>query len=256
MSMQIKRGTTAGWALGVEQVKFDKLSVNGSDSTKHCEGTSATILLGTSSASDFTNSGSKALGRWLIAPLELPLGCWYRIKISVSSPLDALSPAQLIFIHTSTAGNARVSLTGYNSPYLTDPNTRSVPLTFSLDHSSEHNYEGYFEVGAGDHVACYVTWPTELSEPEECTINVSIRQAYVEGGANASPNNCYERLLPGQLGAEYLAGGGTALKVGPEQPDGSSWNNIPYIGQVLPTAMYGDTLPSSGIPGQLFFLKA
>jgi hypothetical protein len=256
--MQIKRGTTAGWALGPELITFEDFNVGGiyNDSVKHCEGNKAIIYLGTNSASDFNNSGQKSLGRWLIEPGELLIAYDYRIKIDIKASSKPSVPTLIYFYDASVAAE-----TGEITPLLayetiTDQPGSSTDLTtlcFDLVTANEYHVEGYLrDVGAGNRFACFCTWEAAY-EPVECEITVSLR--------HVNEDNDVGSLLPGQLGAEYLPGGGTLLKVGPEPASGSDtlWNKILYVGQVLPPTMYGSEADMKAItapvPGQLFFVR-
>lgn len=227
MSVQVKRGTTESWNLGPELVNFGSLSVNGADSTIHCEGKTMSMYIGTSSASDFDNDGEKTTGLWLIKSGELPLDAG-SYKISLKVEMISYSGGGTSWGTLITVGEAPGNRISHPTA------TGSTPIEKTITISSSED------------VLCYVSWGEEVSvDPIEITLSIK------KVGE-------YESLLPGQIGCEYLdENGSAAIKVGPKNASDAEtkWNNIPYVGQVLPTEMYGPTFPENPVKGQLFFLE-
>ena len=227
MSMQVKRGTTASWELGPELVDFGSLPVNGADSTIHCEGKTMSMYIGTESASDFNGDGTKSLGLWLIKEGDLSLDAGsYKISLKVeriSNSGGGSSWGTLI-----TVGDGPENMISQNTTTGSTPTEKTITISSAED------------------VLCYVAWDAEvLVDPIEITLSIK------KVGE-------YESLLPGQIGCEYLdENGSAAIKVGPKGSSytGTKWNNIPYVGQVLPPEMYGPTFPENPVKGQLFFLE-
>lgn len=227
MSVQVKRGSTSSWKLGPELVDFGSLSVNGADSTIHCEGKTMSMYIGTDSASDFDGDGTKSLGLWLIksGELSLPAGS-YRISLYVSKIKSSGG---------SSEWGTRITIGDGNE--INQHTTATTPTEKTITISSDEN------------VCCHIFWGEEvLVAPIK--ISLSIRKV-----------NEYESLLPGQIGCEYLdENGSTAIKIGPKTEDGSAtkWNDIPYVGQVLPPSMYVDNvnqLPQSAPVGTIMFVR-
>lgn len=225
MSVQVKRGTTESWNLGPELVNFGSLSVNGADSTIHCEGKTMSMYIGTSSASDFDNDGEKTLGLWLIKSGELPLDAGsYRVSLGVSMIENSGG---------STEWGTRITIGDGNEINLHCANSTEKTITISSD----------------ENACCYIFW-SESVLVDPIKISLSIRKV-----------NEYESLLPGQIGCEYLdENGSTAIKIGPKTDNGSAtkWNDIPYVGQVLPPSMYVDDvnqLPTTAPAGTIMFVR-
>lgn len=225
MSVQVKRGTTESWNLGPELVNFGSISVNGADSTIHCEGKTMSMYIGTSSASDFDGDGEKTLGLWLIKSGELSLSEGsYRISLCVSRIENSGG---------STEWGTRIIIGDGNEINLHCANSTEQTITISSD----------------ENVCCYIFW-SEAVLVDPIKISLSIRKV-----------NEYESLLPGQIGCEYLdENGSTAIKIGPKTNDGSAtkWNDIPYVGQVLPPSMYVDNvnqLPTTAPAGTIMFVR-
>ena len=185
------------------------------------------------------------------------LGYNYRIKIDIKitdkSGHRPSAPTAVYFYDTTQqiAGGDLLPLLAWENS--TGSYGGSTTLDFDLAASSEYHVEGYLrDISVGSCFAGFCTWEAEY-EPLECEVSVSLRQIKSQSVAAGGS------LLPGQLGAEYLEGGGIALKVGPEVkvPSATStqWDTIPYVGQVLPQQLFGDTFPTRGVPGQLFYIK-
>lgn len=224
MSMQVKRGTTEGWSLGPELMDFSALEVNGADSTIHCEGKTMSMYIGTDSASDFDGDGKKSLGLWLIKKTEKTLEKGkYKVRLSVKRLTPGDHPASDTEL------------------YIGDNLLISQPL----DGSAEKE----ITVNSDTDIHCHIRWHSNASVvPVEITL--SVRE--IDG---------YESLLPGQIGCEYIDDNGNALlKVGPHNStnEATKWNEIPYIGQILPSSMYVDNvnkLPNSAPVGTIMFVR-
>ena len=235
-TIQIKRGTTAEWGKGPELIDFSNCKVNGKDSTLYCKGTTFKMYTNTTSAEVFTDADStiisnapdgKHYGLRIFGyegdPNIYHPGCTHELNISLSTV-----SATDVSVIVCWGGQTRAILTS---------TSRNAKLTIP---------SGTYKL----HVIAL--WDSVLaSSSNQLTMTMSIRRI----GTADYP--AAEQLLPGQLGAEYLSSGGAMLKVGPKTADNAptDWSAIPYIGQVLPPTMYGDELPSTGIPGQLFFVK-
>jgi hypothetical protein len=115
--------------------------------------------------------------------------------------------------------------------------------------SSENNFSFLGELlFMNDIPELFLAWDEECcNDPFNIKITISIKSL-----------DDKQVLLPGQIGCEYLDGGGTLIKVGPQtdSEEDAKWDNIPYVGQVLPTTMYGDKFPEYGVEGQIFFIRA
>lgn len=238
MSMQIKRGTTDGWQLGPELIDFGKLSVNGNDSTIHCEGTTARIYIGTTSAADFDNNGTKSTGIWLVRPgeLTLPEG-QYAISIK-SSSADEKNTVNV----GSLPWGILVQNKDYESVYGDDGDLCNCP-------GGSYITTRFFTVtdDISGTINLAATWNASLLNRVATNIQVSIRKV-----------NDYGVLLPGQIGCEYFDEyGNSAIKIGKhdEANGASKWNELKYVGQVLPPVMYGDELPETGVVGQIFYKR-
>lgn len=175
MAIKMKRGTTQEWTFGPELIHFEKLKVNGKDSTIHCEDIHIRMYAYTNSAEVFpTDTQNKQLGLWLIQNGELPLDTnkQYRLCMKVNGPPDC-------------------------ELYVTD---------------GFYEYDGYCRGGEStedvlegyqDDLRWWIQWPEEKIQPEEINIYISVREI-----------NAYEELEEGQLGLEYTENGQIKLKAG------------------------------------------
>lgn len=239
-AIQIKRGTTAEWGKGPELIDFSKCKVNGKDSTLYCKGTTFRMHINTTSAEVFTDADSTIIS-------NAPDGKHYGLRIfGYEGDTNIYHPSCThelnISLSTISTSDTRVIVCwgGQTRATLTQSN-RSAKLTIP---------SGTYKLNV---IALWDSVVASSSNTLELTM--SIRRI----GNSTYP--AAEQLLPGQLGAEYLSDGGTALKVGPKAANNAStdWSAIPYIGQVLPSAMYGSEADrdsiSAPVPGQLFFVK-
>lgn len=238
MSMQIKRGTTDGWHLGPELIDFGKLSVNGNDSTIHCEGNTARVYIGTASAADFGNNGTKTTGIWLVRPgeLTLPEG-QYAISIKSSAVDESIS-----------VGNLLWGILVQNKVYEQIQADDGVNVLCSCQGGS-YGTTRFFTVtdDISGTINLAATWDVDSVDQIATNIQVSIRKV-----------DDYGVLLPGQIGCEYFDEyGNSAIKIGKhnEVNNASKWNELKYVGQVLPPVMYGDELPETGVAGQIFYKR-
>lgn len=189
-AMQIKRGTTEDWSLGPELIHFEKLTVNGLDSTIHCENIHIHMNVYTNSQEKFPSLPSeKRPGLWLIqskkSELILDAKKQYRMRLKVKGP----SNCTVWFEDTGK--------------------TYSYTCAGGESLEEQINYPQHL-------VNCWVLWPEQLPNTEELHIYLSVREI----GAN-------ETLAPGQLGVEYTADNKALLKVG--MPNTSKWNELPYL---------------------------
>lgn len=247
MSMQIKRGTTDGWQLGPELIDFGKLSINGNDSTIHCEGTTARIYLGTTSAADFNNNGIKNTGIWLVRLGELVLSEGrYAINIQSSTVDKDMNNINLPWgilvqnkVYEQVLGDVDKTGTAIGLGSIPGGNLRNTVFFTVTDDIS-----GTISLAATWN-ADY--WLANSVDPTATNIHVSIRKV-----------DDYGVLLPGQIGCEYFdEHGSSAIKIGKHNDANSvsKWNELKYVGQVLPPVMYGDELPETGVVGQIFYKR-
>ena len=246
MSLRVKRGPTESWSLGPERVKFQKYGANGSDSVIHCEDTKITFTIGTTSASDFYNVGIKNTGIWLIRSSDnftLPQG---KYKIKMSSTVQSGYEGDDWYVYFTDKNGAAISVT--------TPSGSSRALGGNCGNLGV-NYV-YLDVGPEGITLCsFCIW--ETLEEARVDLELSIRKVDEQ-----------ETLLPGQLGVAFSQVSSNTtdvaafLKIGTSigsaaQMDNEPrpWKDLFYVGQVLPAEMYGTTLPTSGVDGQIFYKK-
>lgn len=241
--MQIKRGTTASWNLGDEKVDFNDLSISTKDSVVRTYKNTIVIRLGSLSMNIPYKSEAytKINGIPIITAEEggalFPFDDVYTVRACARA------------VDGSDLTGVTWGISIYGGDEWPDESQPLLPKSYTNDDgevsiSFENEQVLSFE---SDTPEFFVWWDATLCDnPIDVEITLSIRECH-------QPST----LMPGQLGCELDENGNTLLKVGPHNVENepTSWNNIPYVSQVLPACMYGDALPESGLPGQIFYKK-
>lgn len=234
--MKIKRGTTAAWNLGPELINFEQLAINGKDSVINCCKNTITMTIGAPSMNAPYEGVPKTNGIAIISADELS-SLVADSRVCISAKIEPADPD----VESTTLLTEDVTwmVASFSSKYTT-------LLLTSQEHMLQHRIN---EITYDYLSSIFVKWDAAwCDKPTDVKITLSVRKI---GGDT-------ESLAPGQLGAEYLTDGGVALKVGPEGASSTKWNDIPYVGQVLPPCMYVDSvsdLPATAPPGSIIFVR-
>lgn len=236
MSMQVKRGTTTAWTYGEELLDFGDHSVKDKDSVVTYYKNTITLTIGGPSQNIPKGGTTKINGIPILLDSEAEKLFSLDDNVLIAAKAESADPE--INIDRAEWG-LDICLSATRSATL---------LSTELPRYESFISHTYAPLNCG-HPQLFVRWDSAACDnPYNIIITVSIKKS-AEGA----------KLLPGQIGAEYLETGGTVLKVGPasDEKEGTKWNEIPsYIGQVLPPVMYGTSLPSGeAVEGQLFFLR-
>lgn len=243
--MQIKRGTTEAWNRGPELINFEKLAINGKDSVINCCKNTITMTIGAPSMNAPCDGAGKTNGIAIVSLNELN-SLIEDSAVCISAKIELADPETAEAVLT-TDQDWGVACYGKNLAAGSWPLLSAGSLKATIDGANSGN------IGTSNRLDrnIFVWWGADwCNKPTDVKITLSVRKV----GAGT------EGLVSGQLGAEYFANGGVGLKVGPHDSSTyADWAAIPYIGQVLPSCMYGSETDmnniSAPIPGQLFFVK-
>lgn len=228
----LKRGTPENWHLGPELIDFTAFEIANKDYVVECTKNRIILSLPLNRkeivGANSQHTGSETNGVNLVLAHELVLNGEYLIQCEWSN-LDGT--------------NIAAGVTGY------------IGSTALSGLSNGNPGYGARTVNATNMDTClHFSW-NEQAASDYNIINVAIK-------LSVRKTSEQDTLDAGELGCEFVQQTDGSyiplIKCGTKTTSGSSnWDDCAYVGQFIPKdVMYGDSLPTSGKEGQIFFLKA